>query len=330
MLETIREFGAAELDDAVRVRHADHYRALAERADHALREGGDQADWLARLDSEHANLRAALDHRPGDVRLAGALAAFWNVRGHAAEGLERLTRALAHDVSGAPRAKALAGASGLAWARGDHERSQALAAEALALYRDLGDAAGTVKALANLGYAASSTGDLERARAHYEEALEIAERPRDRVVALNCLSDLALRARELDRARDLSEQALAAAVDEESAGVATFNLGYVALVDGRFADAASHLRAAAETFDALGDQETVALALDGLAIAIADRPDAAARLLGAAAARREAVGAAASFEDDLRERGAAAIRARAAPQAFDDGAGLSLAELLGS
>ena len=327
MLATIREFATPE--DAVRERHADHYRELAEGADRELREGGDQAFWLGRLDTEHANLRAALDHRPGDVRLAGALAAFWNVRGHSAEGLERIERALAHDAEPAARAKALAGASGLATSRGDHERSRALAEEALTLYREIRDAAGTVKSLANLGYAASASGELDRARALYEEALEVAERPRDRVVALNCLGDLALRTRDLARAREFAERALATTgIDEESDGVAIFNLGYVALLDGRRDDAATHLRDAARAFDALGDQETVALALDGLALALADRADDAARLLGAADARRAAVGAASSFEDELRARGAAEIRARAAPEAFIEGAAMALTDLL--
>jgi predicted ATPase/DNA-binding SARP family transcriptional activator len=328
MLETIREYAAGRLDDSTRERHADHYRALAERADEALRAGGDQALWLGRLDREHGNLRAALDHRPGDVRLAGALAAFWNVRGHAAEGLDRLRRALAHEAPLAPRAKALAGASGLAWARGDHERSQELAEAALDLYRTMGDAAGMVKALANLGYAASATGALDAARAHYEEALAVAEQPRDKVVALNCLGDLALRTRDLARAQELCERARVESVDEESAAVAVFNLGYAELLDDRRAQAAAHLRAAAREFAALGDEETVALALDGLALALADRPDAAARLLGAADARRAAVGGAVSFEDELRARGAAEIRARASSEAYAQGATVPLEELL--
>jgi predicted ATPase/DNA-binding SARP family transcriptional activator len=318
MLETIREYAATRLEDAIRDRHADHYRTLAEQGDRALRDG-DQTTWLARLDVEHANLRAALDHRPGDVRLAGALAAFWNVRGHAAEGLQRITTALGSPAEPRDRARALAGAAGLA--RGDHARAQEFAHQALALYRELGDATGMVKALANLGYTAST---LDEARRHYEQALEVAEAPRDRVVALNCLGDLALRARDLGRARELGEQALDAALDDESIGVADFNLGYTALLDGRREDAARHLREAAKTFDALGDQETVALALDGLALAT-DDADQAARLVGAADARR---GAAVSFEDELRE--AAHTRARERPRALAEGAELPLTDLIGS
>jgi len=64
MLETIREYAREQLEasgDAseVRRRHADHYLALAEEAYPNLR--GDPKQWLDRLESEHDNLRAALD-----------------------------------------------------------------------------------------------------------------------------------------------------------------------------------------------------------------------------------------------------------------------------
>ena len=69
MLATIREFaleqlaGSGEADD-VRRRHLDWYLARAQRAEEELA-GGDQAEWLARLEEEHDNLRAALDAARG-------------------------------------------------------------------------------------------------------------------------------------------------------------------------------------------------------------------------------------------------------------------------
>src|SRR5918999_3456693 len=66
MLETIREFASARLaeeraaDETWR-RHARWFLALAQEGDSVLREGGESADWLARLESEHDNIRAALD-----------------------------------------------------------------------------------------------------------------------------------------------------------------------------------------------------------------------------------------------------------------------------
>src|SRR6185369_6249258 len=64
MLETIREFVAERLaarPDAAEVarRHADYYRALAERTDRLLR-GAGQREWAEKLQAEAGNLAAAV------------------------------------------------------------------------------------------------------------------------------------------------------------------------------------------------------------------------------------------------------------------------------
>jgi len=63
MLETNREYGSEQLQARAEAgaarRHAGWYLALAEEAAPALA-GPDAAAWLARLDDEHDNLRAAL------------------------------------------------------------------------------------------------------------------------------------------------------------------------------------------------------------------------------------------------------------------------------
>ncbi|MFK0228372.1 BTAD domain-containing putative transcriptional regulator [Streptomyces sp. NPDC090303] len=84
MLETIRAYAAERLpaDDPAPAAHRAHYRELAEAADPELR-GPDQLEWLARLDAEDANLRAALRHSaPEDgLRLVAALSPYWWLRG---------------------------------------------------------------------------------------------------------------------------------------------------------------------------------------------------------------------------------------------------------
>jgi predicted ATPase len=82
MLETVREFVAERLaarPDVAKVgrRHAEHYRALAERADGPLRgvgqglRGAGQREWAERLEAEAANLAAAvrwyLGHDPAPL-----------------------------------------------------------------------------------------------------------------------------------------------------------------------------------------------------------------------------------------------------------------------
>src|SRR5262249_49627885 len=65
MLETILEYGLERLvergeSDRARQQHAAHFLALAEQAEPGLWSAG-QAVWLERLETEHDNLRAALD-----------------------------------------------------------------------------------------------------------------------------------------------------------------------------------------------------------------------------------------------------------------------------
>src|SRR5262249_6662468 len=64
MLETVREFVAERLAarpdaDAIRRRHADHYRTLVEQTDVRLR-GVGHNEWLERLETDSGNLAAAV------------------------------------------------------------------------------------------------------------------------------------------------------------------------------------------------------------------------------------------------------------------------------
>ncbi|MEV5596578.1 BTAD domain-containing putative transcriptional regulator [Streptomyces sp. NPDC052496] len=95
-LERLREAGEAE---AVRRRHSIHHTSLAERAEPFLY-GAEQREWLARLDQETANLRAALDCAVQEgaaeraLRLVNAAAWYWFLRGRLAEAGRALGMAL--------------------------------------------------------------------------------------------------------------------------------------------------------------------------------------------------------------------------------------------
>jgi predicted ATPase/DNA-binding SARP family transcriptional activator/tetratricopeptide (TPR) repeat protein len=120
MLETIRAYAEARLIESGehergRERHALYHTALAERAEPELR-GGEQADWLARLRAEDANLRLALDwarehaddHPDVAFRLAGSLGWYWYV-GRQMDGRTqiRMTLAAGGAATDAARARTL-------------------------------------------------------------------------------------------------------------------------------------------------------------------------------------------------------------------------------
>jgi predicted ATPase/DNA-binding SARP family transcriptional activator len=117
----LREAGE---EAAVRGRAADHYLALAERAESRLR-GPDQGEWLRRLEVEAANLRAALDTFQGAgaagsaLRLARALVWYWVLRGRLADARRALATALAVPGEAPGRAEARAWEIALAIRRGD-------------------------------------------------------------------------------------------------------------------------------------------------------------------------------------------------------------------
>ena len=185
MLETIREFAQEQLEaggerDLLAGRHADHFLAMAVEVEPRLT-GADQVAWLDRCDAERANLRAALRWaiEAGEAgraqAAAGALWRFWQQRGHLAEGRRWLDEVLAMPSGLAPtaaRAKALAGAGGIAW-WSDREASRGFYDEALAIERQLGDPARLAEALYNEAFVVAGEHDLDLAVRLLDESLEL-------------------------------------------------------------------------------------------------------------------------------------------------------------
>jgi tetratricopeptide (TPR) repeat protein len=184
MLEPVRQFGREKLHESpdeaeVRFRHAEHYLALAERAEPEL-VGPDQGLWLGRLRTEFANLREAHSWslEPGDeeerawlrLRLPAALWRFWGGQ-RFEEGKRWLQTALERDTGEFPatRARALDGLGFILVFQQDFGRAIEALEAAIALYKELGDQSGAALALANLGYAALHGGYLERVPAFVQE-----------------------------------------------------------------------------------------------------------------------------------------------------------------
>jgi predicted ATPase/DNA-binding CsgD family transcriptional regulator len=188
MMETIAEFAREQLaasseEEAARAAHAAYFVSMAEAAEQRLR-GAEQGQWLARLEVEHANLRAAL-HWLLDrwdleqaLRLAGALGLFWRWHCHFAEGRQWLDTLLggvaageSRTVADAVHARALYAAGTLAWSQGDFARAGPLLEASQERFAAAGDARGVALALLALANQAKMLGDLDRASVLYDESI---------------------------------------------------------------------------------------------------------------------------------------------------------------
>jgi predicted ATPase/class 3 adenylate cyclase/Tfp pilus assembly protein PilF len=290
LLETVRQYARDKLLETgeaarVRDRHRDWFVAFAERAESAL-QGPDQALWLKRLETEHDNLRAALEWSSADaetgLRLASALWPFWYLRGYVSEGREWLKQFL-EKAAGAPsplRAKALYGASMLARAQDDYLQATALLEESLELYRAAKDKRGVASALGNLGVIAFARGDYARATRLHEESLEHFRELGDRVGMASALSELgnvAMYQGDLAQAEKLLEEGLAlsrAAQDDQGIALALRRLGAVLWQKGERARAKALLQESLELYRELGAVPGLASVLNSLGMVALSEGDA--------------------------------------------------------
>jgi predicted ATPase/class 3 adenylate cyclase/Tfp pilus assembly protein PilF len=328
MLQTINEFATEQLvasGELARVKenHAAWFVDLAIAAEPHL-PGPLAVSWLDRLESDHDNLRAALDWLGGQgdseraVTLAAAMWRFWWLRGHISEGRRRLETALAADGSAvaAARATALDGAGVLAETQGDYDRAEALHREALALSRERDDTTGIARALGNLGVVAFDRSDDDQATALLEESLALAREIGDQLLVATALNDLGAVAYErgdLDRAEPLYQESLnlrRKAGSGSEIARALNNLGGVAFARGNFDRACQLFAESLSLYRVAGDGWGAAGALLGLAVANhrqGDAPRAVAlleeslSLFGEVGDRRNAALAALNLADALRD-----------------------------
>jgi predicted ATPase/Tfp pilus assembly protein PilF len=280
MLETIREYAwerLAQSGEAAARAHAAYYLALAEQAAPELT-GPQQAAWLARLEMEHANLRAVLvwaeAHGEAEtgLRLAGALWRFWSTHGHLTEGRRWLAAALAGG-SQAPatlRAQALHGAGRLAWNQSDYATAYMLLEESLALSREVGDKGGIAASLNSLGQFAHSQGNYAHATARYTKSLVLFRELGNKGGIASSLTNLGIVARQQGddaRATALHEESLALKRElGHKVGIADslINLGIVALQQRDYARATARFEESLALAQQLGYTWGIAHALASL------------------------------------------------------------------
>ena len=340
MLETLRAYGAERLAAAgglhqARERHRAWFLHLAERAEAAVGDAH-EAGWLDRLEFEHDNLRAALDHseavgvdsEPG-LRLAGALPRFWDVRGHLSEGCDRLDRLLRlpqPDPVTAGRAKVLNALGTLALWQGEQSAAQAALEDSARLGSVLGDVRLEAWPLSMLAFQAFMVQDLPRGRVLADQAYALADRAQDEVLLVRALAARGViewLQGDHPTGWSLLEQSLSLMRrlgGSWGAGNILHLMGWCSWLDGDPTRASALEREAVVLLWALGDRQSVANSIEVLALAAVDtgRPGRCAWLLGVAARLRDTTGGRRPpyLHDDC-VRAMAAARGRLGAAGFD-------------
>jgi len=280
MLETIGEYAGERLAEGTEEperarRHARYFRDLAEAASQHLASGA-RSVWLARLDGEIANLRAALAWAVAEedvevaLGLAGGLAWYWILRGSVREGAGWTERALALPVrpgAEGARGHALYAGAAMAWKFEDHPLARRRAEEAVALLRKGSDSRRLALALALRGLVASSEGDPGRAAELHRESLALFRGLEDSwgtAYAESNLGDALLQTGDAAGAKAHYDDALRRFTetgDDWGRGIVLHTLGNVAWIEGNLSTAGERYEACVALFRRMGNDENAARGL---------------------------------------------------------------------
>ena len=294
MLESIRQYAREKLwaageGELMQQRHLAYFVELAERAELNLR-AFDMVIWLDRLETEHDNVRVALEwaqesNVEAQLRVASALWWFWHIRDHKSEGTEWLERALSietmerGDQALTPsrailRGKALYVAGFLRIMMWETEIGAALSEESLALFRDLGPEGkrGMAYALWNLSVVAAQQSDLLRRKALMEESLALFQEVGDKFGIAQCLPSVGANAMALDgdyeRARAFAEEGLdlyREIGDKDGIANTLGSLGFLAFQRGDYKQATTQFESSVALFQEVRNKYGLGGMLYGLA-----------------------------------------------------------------
>ena len=325
LLDTIREFGAAKLrgrgnERALRLRHWQWYAALAARQEAF---GPGRAEWIAALDADHENLRAALEFclsEPGQAAAGAQLACdlwrYWETHGHLTEGRRILAALLDKlDQTAGVRPRALWVAGFLALVQADLPAARNLLEAGLSAAEEAGDVRSVAYASSQLGYVRCYLGDVAGGYALAEKSLMLAQRSADQigvVLALTQIGFIDLCSGKLQAAADRFSECTRLAGSSGDLwyqGHARWGLAVATWLLGDPDGAAVMIRDSLRSMRVIDDPIGVAECLDALAWIAAARKKAAqaATMLGAAEAAWAAISAV--LQPALRARHDAALRA---------------------
>ncbi|MBC8065610.1 MAG: tetratricopeptide repeat protein [Chlorobia bacterium] len=311
LLQTVRDYALDRLlvtggVEQVRSAHRDFFYGLTVSAAGHLR-GIDQKSWLDRLESEHDNLRAAIqwsvmqgDMEEKGLQMCSNLYYFWWIRGHLSEGKswhQQLLQVTSgrHSIA---RGNALQTGGNFALYQGDYATAKELFEQSLDVCQGLGSAFDIAVSLHNLAHVAHLKGDLAEAKPLYEQSLTIRRELNDQngmTATLNNLANVAQDLGDFGGARAMHEEALAVrrSLGGDQAIAQTLqNLGNLATELRDFASSRRYYHETLTLTRELRDIRSLYQTLHGFAELASQtgKPVAAANLWGSAEALRESIG----------------------------------------
>jgi predicted ATPase len=289
MLETIREFALAMLNDAGELQAAS--LAHATRFDRFAREheplllSGQQALALEELASEQANITSAFltlvesaeaEHQLFALGMAGALWRYWWMRGTYTEGMRLVTAALdtGAGLDSEMRARALNAAGIMAFSLGDLNHSQELHQAAIDLSQRIGAVHELARSQDNLGIVNIVSGNIGEGAGNFRAALDAYRNAGDRrgeAVVLDHLAGAYHSADDLDaslRYANESVEAWTRLGDQHGIGHALQQVGMTLMYQGKYDDAIVQLEKSRSLAAAQEDPVLLGNALLNLASAL--------------------------------------------------------------
>ncbi len=243
MLETIREYAVELFEKSEEKKlledfHSRYYLNYVVEAESNIN-GPSRQIWLSRLEYAHSNLLSALEYfqltlsSENELRMAGILGHFWEVRGYWNEGIHRLDSIINKyknvtasknlvkvykcygrllDLQGkhtygmdilqeglkiAIEIKDREGEAGIIYnlALAEGVKEEILFKQSLAIYREIGDMSGIAAVLQELSQVSFYYGDFKTAELYSAESLEISNRLADKLGRARALGKMGLVAR---------------------------------------------------------------------------------------------------------------------------------------
>jgi predicted ATPase len=306
LLETVRDYARERLEQTgeylqLRRRHCAWYRRLAHDAV-AGWFSARQFQWLDRVQRELPNLREALDFSIFEgsqdaLDFVADLYEFWFLRGPFSEARRWLDRALAAapNEPTTARARAVYAACMIASTQGDIAAATALVAEGRVLVQRTADPIARAALAIGDGFTALTTGQLDHACACLQNAIDEHISPTMRGGALITLGWAQELRGESASALASYEKALALSESHGESMYRMLALLSMGAAKWRYGDGDHAIRLIRQSLDlarVVNDRRTAAYCLETLAwiAGEADRPRAAAVMMGAAGGLAHAVG----------------------------------------